>query len=228
MSKAVLISIRPKWCNLIAHGEKTVEVRKSRPKLEVPFRCYIYCTKAKKLFFHGGIGETLDDLYRLPSGEIKFGYSGELMLCNETYTKDNFLNGKIIGEFICDEITYLGNVATDPWENLAGSTHEHLKRTVTENACLTEEEMLAYRGRYGWHISALEIYDRPVSLGHFVVEGDCDCANCKQCVWLDPGNGYDIEDDCNLAYENILSNSPFKPLFRPPQSWCYVEEREKT
>lgn len=48
MSKAVLISIQPKWCELIANGKKTVEVRKSRPKLETPFKCYIYCTKAPK------------------------------------------------------------------------------------------------------------------------------------------------------------------------------------
>ena len=45
MSKAVLISIRPKWCEKIARGEKTVEVRKTRPKLETPFKCYIYRTK---------------------------------------------------------------------------------------------------------------------------------------------------------------------------------------
>lgn len=44
MSKAVLISIRPKWCERIASGEKTIEVRKTRPKLETPFKCYIYET----------------------------------------------------------------------------------------------------------------------------------------------------------------------------------------
>ena len=42
--KAVLLSIRPKWCELIARGEKTLEVRKTRPKLKTPFKCYIYCT----------------------------------------------------------------------------------------------------------------------------------------------------------------------------------------
>ena len=46
MSKAVLISIRPKWCEKIVNGEKTVEVRKTRPKMETPFRCYIYCTQS--------------------------------------------------------------------------------------------------------------------------------------------------------------------------------------
>lgn len=44
MSKAVLISIRPKWCEKIVNGEKTIEVRKTRPKLETPFKCYIYET----------------------------------------------------------------------------------------------------------------------------------------------------------------------------------------
>ena len=45
--KSVLISIQPKWCELIASGKKTVEVRKTRPKIETPFKCYIYMTKDK-------------------------------------------------------------------------------------------------------------------------------------------------------------------------------------
>lgn len=34
MSKAVMISIRPKWCEKICRGEKSIEVRKTRPNLE--------------------------------------------------------------------------------------------------------------------------------------------------------------------------------------------------
>lgn len=45
--KSVMLSIKPKWCELIASGRKTIEVRKTRPKLEAPFLCYIYCTKTK-------------------------------------------------------------------------------------------------------------------------------------------------------------------------------------
>ena len=45
-NKAILISIRPKWCKKIANLRKTVEIRKAAPSLEVPFKCYIYCTKA--------------------------------------------------------------------------------------------------------------------------------------------------------------------------------------
>lgn len=42
---AVLISIRPEWVEKIVRNEKTVEVRKTRPKLDTPFKCYIYCTQ---------------------------------------------------------------------------------------------------------------------------------------------------------------------------------------
>lgn len=44
--KSVLVSIRPKWCEKILSGEKTIEVRKSAQK-EVPFKAYIYQTKSK-------------------------------------------------------------------------------------------------------------------------------------------------------------------------------------
>lgn len=43
--KSVLISIQPKWCKLIASGKKTIEVRKSKPQLDTPFKCYMYETK---------------------------------------------------------------------------------------------------------------------------------------------------------------------------------------
>lgn len=46
MSKAVMISIKPQWCELIAKKQKTIEVRKTRPKIKTPFKCYIYMTKS--------------------------------------------------------------------------------------------------------------------------------------------------------------------------------------
>ena len=72
--KSVLISIRPKWTEKIANGEKTIEVRKSAPK-EVPFKCYIYETQGQYVkFTHGA--------------HTKYGYG----------------RGKVIGEFICDKV----------------------------------------------------------------------------------------------------------------------------
>ena len=74
--KSILISINPKWCEKIACGEKTIEVRKTRPKLETPFKVYIYCTQDKKFNFCTDNGE-------------QYTHIG---------------NGKIIGEFVCDAI----------------------------------------------------------------------------------------------------------------------------
>ena len=48
MSKAILISIKPKWVAKILNGEKTIEIRKSIPKCNLPIDVYIYCTKDKK------------------------------------------------------------------------------------------------------------------------------------------------------------------------------------
>ena len=46
--KSIVISIRPKWVAKILNGEKTIEIRKSKPKEQVEW-VYIYCTKDKDL-----------------------------------------------------------------------------------------------------------------------------------------------------------------------------------
>ncbi len=159
--KSVLISIRPKCCELIANGKKTVEVRKTKPKLDTPFKVYFYCTKAKEFFTHGGIRESLDNLYRLPSGEIKYGYSGEMMCYDEDeYNENNFLNGKVIGEFVCDAIIRNCEMANAD--------------IAEQQGCIKRGELLKYAGDkeiYGWHISDLVIYDKPKELYEFYKSG---------------------------------------------------------
>lgn len=65
MIKSVLLSIRPEWCKKILGGEKTTEIRKSRPNLETPFRCYIYCAMP----VGNVIGEFTCDRIRFYSGK---------------------------------------------------------------------------------------------------------------------------------------------------------------
>jgi predicted transcriptional regulator len=77
--REVLISIKPKWCELIALGKKTVEVRKTKPKLETPFKCYIYCTKPPRGLVH------LYDAFGFGNNPVEYG-------------------GTVIGEFVCDRI----------------------------------------------------------------------------------------------------------------------------
>lgn len=146
--KAVLMSIQPKWRELIASGEKTVEVRKNRPKLKTPFKVYIYCTKDNSF-----AEKTLRG----------FDDNGKAI-----YYKAN--KGKVIGEFVCDRITPLYNICYDEWERLLGGLHE-MEKELVGKACLTEKELHDYaNGKrcYAWHISDLVIYDKPRELGEFV------------------------------------------------------------
>ena len=91
MSKSVLLSIKPKYCELIASGKKTIEVRKTKPKLDTPFKCYIYCTKVELL--------------------TRSHYNSKIYVASSPkYQKalerngNITLSGKVIGEFVCDEI----------------------------------------------------------------------------------------------------------------------------
>lgn len=208
MSKAVMISIRPKWCEKICNGEKTIEVRKTRPKLETPFKCYIYCTQASVRYqtICGCHVLNSDELYRHPEQGIKHGYSIELMLC-ENYTKDNFLNGKVIGEFTCDRIYELETRSPGGSYYVKGED-QPTTNDVARQSCLTLKDMHEYlqsKVGYGWHISDLKIYDTPKELSKFsrpfenCIDKVCDEFGCASCE-----NGGHIK--------------------RPPQSWCYVEE----
>ena len=200
--KAVLLSIQPKYCELIASGKKTIEVRKTRPKIDTLFKCYIYCTKQGKLFFHGKIGEK-ECLFKNPdTGEIKFDYSFELMCCKNEYTKDNFLSGKVIGEFVCDEIYNITphfDTPTFPNQYICG--WEYGK----EADCLTFEQLTKYlngKKGYGWHISDLKIYDKPKELSEFT-------NYCPKYTFNEYGS----------YYSSVIVN----PLDRPPRSWQFVE-----
>ena len=81
--KSVLISIRPKWCGLIASGKKTIEVRKTAPKLPTPFKCYIYCTSVKSMNLQDYVA-----VHRATGGAV-----------------DDW-SGKVFGEFVCDLIGF--------------------------------------------------------------------------------------------------------------------------
>ena len=111
MSKAVLISIRPKWCEKIASGEKIIEVRKTRPKLETPFKAYIYCTQgkdARRLRGSWGkvIGEfTCDRIYELaPLNHAPDDVEKQACLTREEIV--NYLKGTGYGWHISDLLIY--------------------------------------------------------------------------------------------------------------------------
>ena len=108
MSKAVMLSIRPKWVEKIANGEKTIEVRKTRPKINTPFKAYIYCTL-----------QGCNEFFRVDLG-------GDVAKWNRGKWADR--KGNVIGEFICDRIYELAplNHAPDDAEQQACLTREEI------------------------------------------------------------------------------------------------------
>lgn len=160
-NKAVLISIQPKWCELIASGEKTIEVRKTKPKLKPPFKCYIYCTKDKNNHFWTG---------------KRYSYADDRS--HNAFDKDG--NGKVIGEFVCDKIEYFNSAASKFAYSVAPSdipctlpmSEEKALETCYQQGCLSINDVISYFGEedweaYFWHISGLKIYDEPKELSKF-------------------------------------------------------------
>lgn len=199
--KSVMLSINPIWCELIASGRKTIEVRKTRPKLETPFKCYIYCTKA---------AQRLIDI--LKDGDENYGeiYHGKPVFIKTEKGSVCDMYGKrqkVIGEFVCDEILQFNH---DDYNSPAYDiSDDDLNRT-----CLFQEDL--YRcanGKtlYGWHISGLVIYDEPRELSEFLIIN-------RECWYADLGLAKRDCPECKNA-ECFVS--------RPPQSWCYVEKVRK-
>ena len=194
--KSVLISIRPKWCEKIASGDMTIEVRKSRPKLEPPIRCYFYCTKDAR---------DPERLWVL-NKQLRQEYNGLSAACanlGECPERHVAGNGKVIGEFACDRIYEIWKrgipenfdycyLPLDEWGN--DDIESEIK--AISASCVSRVELNAYGARtpclYGWHISGLKIYDKPRELGEFTGLRDT-----------------------RFGAEPV-------EIKRPPQNWCYV------
>ena len=151
MSKAVLIPIQRKWCELITRGKKTMEVRKNRPKLDTPFKCYIYCTKSN---------DTLWVLNAISRREY-----GVSTVCANLKDAEGACpgNGKVIGEFVCDKIV--------PIKVFPNGTIQNYMFYDLDQTMLPYDDIAKYigdgRDGCGWHISNLVIYDKPKELSEF-------------------------------------------------------------
>lgn len=196
--KAVLISIQPQWCELIAAGKKTVEVRKTKPKLETPFKVYIYCTLS-------GSNELFKNVLH---GDVAAWNRG----------KWGLRKGNVIGEFVCDKIFDICIEISSP-DDLPGYPFP--------GTGLTDKEILQYLGNgntgYGWHISDLKIYDKPKNLSHlscvckhYDADSDSFCCGCDY---------FYVESNESVGYYSECLVDGYIPVKKPPQSWCYVERR---
>ena len=201
---SVLLSIRPEWCKKIISGKKTIEVRKTRPKLEMPFKVYIYCT--------------LGQATRKPNGEYIGNPTVPVWIGKPAggLPGSHLANQSVIGEFVCDHIDTFVRVGSMGFHEeprymvrKPDSAYDPIE-SLLDAACLREVELKAYLNGglgYGWHISDLKIYDIPKPLYEFTLP----CRERRFC------------ESCAMYRQSESRCGNFALwLTRPPQSWCYI------
>ena len=162
--KAILISIKPKYVADILNHKKTIEIRKTMPKCDLPIDVYIYCCKPRK---------------------YEIG-------CHINFKR---VEGTVVAKFTLNKVEEI-------------SKYQSINPLYTIPACLTAKEWCDYLGEkygYAWHISNLEIFNKPKELSEFY-------AYCK-------------DEKCEYR-NNHCSICHREPLTKAPQSMCYVESEK--
>ena len=194
--KSILISIKPKYVAKILNGEKTIEIRKTMPKCELPIDVYIYCTKEnKQRLYPVSLLDKSNQVFKQAYREDKID------------NRTNYLNGKVVAKFTLDKVELIRPIALGSF--LITSTLEH--KEILDKSCLTENEIRRYLTNmygYAWHISNLEIFDKPKELSEFKIIKTYICKNCP------PKYQYGV---CLKDCKETLS------LTKAPQSFAYVE-----
>lgn len=222
---AIMISIKPEYCEKILNGEKILEIRKSIPKCDLPQKVYIYCTKPKRWLVDSPFTVFSPEELWIQDNKI---YSGkEDSLWNPEFDHHYILNGKVVAEFtlkeydrytaeFCDNDCYedIRLYTENPYaEDIDDIYYEDIIATndnenpsdcdLCKQSCLSYEKIKEYVGInfhskpfYAWHIDDLIIYDKPKELGEF-------------------------------TKPTCIPNDKFyfpMQLTRPFQSWGYVDE----
>lgn len=89
MKQAVLLSVQPRWCGMIFTDRKKLEIRKTAPNIDCPYKVYIYETKML-----------------LPKYLTSDGISAKKV------------GGSVIGEFICDYIVDISVPYPAHWDQM--------------------------------------------------------------------------------------------------------------
>ena len=203
MSKSILLSIKPKWVAKILNGEKTIEIRKTMPKCDLPITVYIYCTKDKGKLVFDWETEQYQTFYE-----------------NECNCEDN-LNGKVVAKFTLRKVEHyrcMVYIAPKLVKVILKTTHlyseqeKELLSSILENSCLSEKELAkylekettAFSGFYTYHIEDLVIFDKPKELWEFKR------ASCKGC--FAENTNYCDEKYCRIT--------------KAPQNFVFVESEE--
>ena len=203
--RAIIKSVSPRICEKVANGDCTILVSKTAPKFDLPFKGYICCTNAKPY------------LYREANPPFKLFLDSDLYEGNGY--DDRLFSGKVIGDFICDEIIEWqydrGHQYYVDYPDDCTSYFPYLKchSEATGLKCSEIEKLGKGKPLYGLHISDLKIYDKPKELSEF--ERPCTYKGiCYSCERFRP-NGIPLPAPYGFCETKIT---------HVPSNWCYVEE----
>ena len=172
-----MISIQPKWVAKILNGEKTIEIRKTMPKCDLPIDVYIYCTKDNSNgYLYYSFGKTI--------------FHDKYVLIKEYDKRCIIGNGKVVAKFTLNKVDEHHILPTERILPFNWNVEQKLNEL-----CLTKEEVMAYgngEDYYAklWHIDNLVIFDKPKELSEFKkcqLLWSClphDCINCRHLLSL--------------------------------------------
>lgn len=139
-------SQNPQW-------EKTIEIRKTAPKCELPIDVYIYCTKGKEGLWY----------VKNKTNANGHAYIGKNV--------EPILNGKVVAKFTLDRIETIerGQDLNGEKYTIFDKSKEELAELL-KKSCLSFDQFVAYCDKtkaYFWHIDSLKVFDRPMELSKF-------------------------------------------------------------
>ncbi len=205
MSKAILISIKPKYVAKILNGEKTIEIRKTMPKCDLPIDVYIYCTKEESLIYEDG--------YDWKGDYVNYKYYADYK-----GMEDDIGSGKIVAKFTLNKVEEIVDYGS---QYLINKDYPHTNE-VARNSCLYFTDLKNYlkgKNGYAFHISNLVIFDRPKELSEFYGK-----FNHKRHDSMFGNNVIEIDKEIGGLRQPIRGGYEWVyPLTKAPQSWCYVE-----
>ena len=161
--KAILLSIKPKYVADILNGKKTIEIRKTMPKCDLPIDVYIYCSKSGKKNWHLIKVADTDTNWLGYAYDYYIGSKGYLRWC---------LEGKVVAKFTLNHIDKYVNGHLCYYAHYNASSCLDCE-DVLEPSCLTDDELYKYAedySFYAWHIEDLVIFDKPKELSEFNIK----------------------------------------------------------
>ena len=200
--KAIMISIQPQYVCKILNGEKTIEIRKTMPKCELPCKVYIYCTKGKQNLYKP------QEFNAFECDDWSKPYFSKKPILEDV---DYLANGKVVAEFTLNKIDKFDSAYSE-WAYSVAPEDSEMPISETQFIQMAEQkgkldcnDLLKYFGdedyiAYAWHIDNLKVYDKPKELSEFS-------------SILKRMKGKESRFSSHL-------------LQRPPMNWCYVEELE--